>query len=153
MAEYKPIATNRKARHDYEIGETIEAGLVLIGSEVKSLRAGACNLRDGYVEERGGELWLMQVHISEYKQANVWGHEPLRPRKLLLHKKEIGRLLNKVREKGFTIVPTRMYFKDGRVKVEIALARGLRKYDKRQALAAKDSRRDIDRAMRERERG
>ncbi len=149
MAEYKPIATNRKAYHDYEIGDTFEAGLVLMGSEVKSLRSGQCNMQDGFVEDRDGELWMLQVHISEYAQANIWGHEPLRPRKLLLHKQEIARLIARKREKGFTLVPTKMYFKDGRAKVEVALARGRNKGDKRQAMAEKDARRDIQRALKD----
>ncbi len=152
-AEYKPIATNRKAHHDYELGEMFEAGLVLMGSEVKSIRAGGVSLRDGFVHERGGELWLMQVHIAEYEQGGVWGHEPLRPRKLLLHKKEVEKLLTKVHERGYSIIPTRMYFKDGRVKVEVALAKGRKTYDKRAALADKDASRDIQRALKERERG
>lgn len=150
--EYKAIATNRKAQHDYDLSESYEAGLVLVGSEVKSIRAGGVNLREGYVHERNGELWLMQVHIAEYDQSGVWGHEPLRPRKLLLHKKEIAKLLTKVRERGNSIIPTRMYFKDGRVKVEVALARGKRQYDKRAALSEKDTKRDIQRALKERDR-
>jgi SsrA-binding protein len=149
----KVIATNRKARHDYEIGDTYEAGLALLGSEVKSLRSHGCNLTDGFVIERGGELWLMDVHIAEYDYYTAGlGHEPRRPRKLLMHKKEIAKLIGRIRERGFTIVPLQMYFKDGRAKVEIALARGKRQYDKRAALAAKDSRRDVERALKERDR-
>ncbi len=149
----KVVATNRKAHHDYDIGDRFEAGLVLMGSEIKSLREGRCTLGDGFVEERGGELWMMGVNIPEYFQANMNGHKPLRPRKLLLHKKEIAKLISKVRERGFTIVPLQVYLKNGRAKVEIAFARGRRDYDKRDALATKDSRRDIDRALKERDRG
>lgn len=150
MTDYKPIATNRKAYHDYDLGETVEAGLVLTGSEVKSLRAGACNLRDGFAEIRDGEVWLLQVHISEYKQANVWGHAPLRPRKLLLHKKEILKLYDQIRIKGFTLIPTKMYWKDGRAKVELALAKGRKDYDKRQAIAERDNKRDLQRILKSR---
>ncbi len=148
----KNIATNRKASFNYELGEQFEAGLVLMGSEIKSLRESGCSLTDGYVHERNGEMWLMEVHISEYVQSGTFGHTPLRPRKLLLHKKEIARLLAKVHERGYSIIPTRVYFKEGRAKVEIALARGKKQYDKRDALAEKDSRRDIQRALKERDR-
>ncbi|MHB8627054.1 MAG: SsrA-binding protein SmpB [Aggregatilineales bacterium] len=148
----KVIATNRKARHDYEIGDTYEAGMALLGSEVKSLRSHGCNLTDGFVAERNGELWLMDVHIAEYGYYTAGlGHEPRRPRKLLMHKKEIARLITRIRERGYTIVPLQMYFKDGRAKVEIALARGKRQYDKRATLAEKDSRRDVERALKERD--
>lgn len=145
--DYKPIATNRKAFADYEMEETLEAGVVLLGSEVKSLRNGGCNLRDGFVEERNGEFWLLQVHIAEYKQAAVWGHEPLRPRKLLLHKKEIAKFTSKVRERGFTIVPTKLYWKEGRAKIEIALAKGRKDYDKRNAIADRENKRDLQRVL------
>ena len=129
---YKLIADNRKARHDYFIDETVEAGIVLVGTEVKSLRAGRVNLRDSYAEVRGGEIYLTGVHISAYEQGNIWNHEPLRTRKLLLHKREIDRLAGKVREKGFTLVPTRMYFRGSHAKVELGLARGKKFYDKRE---------------------
>src|SRR5579859_6618567 len=143
-SEYKQIATNRRARHDYDLGESYEAGLVLMGSEVKSLRAHGATLGDGFVEERGGELWLLQVHIAEYDYyASAFGHEPRRPRKLLLHKKEIAKLVSKMRERGYTVVPTQMYFKKGRAKVEIALARGRRQYDKRAVIAERENRRDL----------
>jgi len=148
----KIVASNRKAGHDYTLEENIEAGIVLMGSEIKSIRDGRVNLRDGYVQEQNGELWLMNVHISSYDQASVFGHDPMRPRKLLLHRKEIARMISRVREKGYTIVPTLLYLKHGRAKVEIALARGKRQYDKRAAIAERDSKREVERALRERER-
>jgi SsrA-binding protein len=121
-----------------------------MGSEVKSLRNGSCNLKDGFVEERGGELWLLQVHISEYKQATVWGHEPLRPRKLLLHRREIEELAEKVRIKGYSIVPTKLYWKDGRAKVEIALGKGRKQYDKRQAISERENKIQMQRILKNR---
>lgn len=148
----KIVATNRKARHEYFLEDAFEAGIVLAGSEIKSIRDGRVNLRDGYVSAQDGELWLMNVHIADYKQSGPYGHDPLRPRKLLLHRKEITRILARIQEKGYTLVPTLMYLKRGRAKVEIALARGKRQYDKRQTLAERDSRRQIDRALRERDR-
>jgi len=149
-ADFKPIATNRKAYADYDFEETLEAGLSLMGSEVKSLRNGSCNLRDGFVEERGGELWLLQVHISEYTQANIWGHEPLRPRKLLLHRKEIAKLAEKVRIKGYSIVPTKLYWKNGRAKIEIALGKGRKQYDKRQAISDRENKIQMQRIIKNR---
>ena len=145
----KLITVNRKARHDYFIDETVEAGLVLVGTEVKSLREVRVNLRDAYAELRRDELYLVNAHISVYEQGNIWNHEPLRPRKLLLHRREIERLNASVREKGLTVVPTRLYFKDGRVKVEIALARGKDLYDKRQSIRERETKRDMERAVRE----
>ncbi len=147
------VATNRKAHHEYTLEDSIEAGLVLTGSEIKSIREHRVNLKDGYVEERRGELWLLNVHVSEYDQASVFGHDPLRPRKLLLHKKEIARLITRMRERGYTVIPTLMYLKDGRAKVEIAVARGKKQYDKRTAISERDNRRDIERALKERYRG
>lgn len=147
----KVISTNRKARHDYELLDSFEAGLVLMGSEIKSIRSGHVNLREGFVQVRDGELWLMNTHIAAYEQAGVWGHDPLRPRKLLLHKREIDRIAARVQEKGLTIVPTVIYLTHGLAKVEIALARGKRQYDKRQALRKQDSQRQIERSLRERE--
>ena len=149
----KVIASNRKARHDYTLEDQIEAGLVLVGSEIKSIRDGHVNLKEGYVSEQNGELWLLGVHISEYEQAGKWGHEPLRPRKLLLHKKEIARLISRIRERGYTIVPTLLYLKNGRAKVEIAVAKGKREYDKRQAMSERDNQREIDRVLKEQDRG
>jgi SsrA-binding protein len=123
-----------------------------MGTEIKSIRAGRVNLSDGYVQPRDGELWLLNVHIAPYDPAGRYGHEARRPRKLLLHRREIDRLIARVHERGYTIVPVRLYLKEGRAKVEIALARGKRKYDKRQAIAKRDAERDIDRALKERSR-
>ncbi len=150
MAGIKVIARNRKAARDYHLEDRREAGLVLVGSEIKSIRAGRVNLSDGYVQPRDGELWLVNVHIASYDPAGRYGHEPLRSRKLLLHRREIDRLTSRVQERGYTIVPTRLYLKEGRAKVEVALARGKRKYDKRQAIAKRSAQRDIDRALKER---
>ncbi|MBA2416854.1 MAG: SsrA-binding protein SmpB [Geodermatophilaceae bacterium] len=147
------IAQNRKARHDYTILEAMEAGLVLTGTEVKSLRAGRASLVDGFATIDGGEVFLHGVHIPEYTQGTWTNHEPRRVRKLLLHKGEIDRLIGKTRESGLTLVPLQMYFKDGRVKVEIALARGKRSYDKRQDLAARDADREIAKALGRRAKG
>ena len=153
MAGIKVVATNRKAGRDYHLEDKQEAGLVLKGTEIKSIRAGRVNLSDGYVQPRDGELWLVNVHIAPYDPAGqYYGHDPLRPRKLLLHRREIDRLLSRIVERGYTVVPTRMYLKDGRAKVEIALARGKRKYDKRQAIAERTAKRDVERALKERDR-
>jgi SsrA-binding protein len=149
----KMVTENRKAHHDYHIEETYEAGMALTGTEVKSLRAGGCNLRDSHVEVRDGEAIMLGTHISPYKQGNRFNHEPLRPRKLLLHKLEIRRLAQRVREKGYTVVPLRIYFKGSRAKVEIGLARGKHTYDKRRDLAEKDAKRAMERVMAGRERG
>ena len=149
----KLIAQNKKARHDYSILDTYEAGLVLTGTEVKSLRAGRASLVDGYALIKDGEVWLQGVHIPEYTEGTWTNHEPRRPRKLLLHSKEISRLIGKTRESGVTLVPLSLYFKDGRAKVEIALARGKRTYDKRQALAERQAGREIARAMGRRSKG
>lgn len=152
MAGIKIVATNRKAARDFHLEERHEAGLVLAGTEIKSIRAGGVNLSDGYVQPRDGELWLLNVHIAPYDQAGRHGHKPRRPRKLLLHRREINRLTSRVETRGYTIVPTRLYLKGGRAKVEIALARGKRKYDKREAILKRDVQRDIDRALKERSR-
>jgi SsrA-binding protein len=143
----KVVAQNRKARHDYAIEDTYEAGLVLVGTEVKSLREGRASLVDGFAVIRDGEAWLQNVHIPEYTEGTWTNHEPRRERKLLMHKHEILRLIGKTRETGFTLVPLALYFKDGRAKVEIALARGKRTYDKRQALAERQASREAQRAM------
>lgn len=150
MSGTKTVATNRKAAHDFHLQDRHEAGLVLKGTEIKSIRAGRVSLKEGYVQPRNGELWLVDVHIAPYDPAGRYGHEPKRPRKLLLHRREIDRLISRVRERGYTIVPLRLYLKDGRAKVEIALARGKRQYDKRQAISKRDSQRDIERALKER---
>jgi SsrA-binding protein len=144
------IARNRRARHDYHIEDVVEAGLVLTGTEVKSLRAGRASLTDGFGQLADGELWLHGVHIPEYTQGTWTNHEPRRPRKLLLHRKEIDRLASKTAERGLTLVPLELYFKDGKVKVEMALARGKRNYDKRQDLAQRDAAREVERAFRRR---
>ncbi len=144
------IARNRRARHDYHIEDTIEGGLVLTGTEVKSLRAGRASLTDGFAQIQDGELWLHGVHIPEYTQGTWTNHEPRRPRKVLLHRKEIDRWAAKTAERGLTIVPLALYFKDGRVKVELALARGKRTYDKRHDLAQRDAAREVERAFRRR---
>jgi SsrA-binding protein len=149
MAE-KLIAENRRARHDYQLLDRVEAGLVLTGTEVKSLRAGRAVLGQAYADVRDGEAWLHGAEIAVYEQGNRANHEPTRPRKLLLHRREIDRLYGQVREKGLTLVPTRLYFKDGRVKVELALARGKDTVDKRRSLAERDAKRQIERAMKAR---
>jgi SsrA-binding protein len=144
----KLIAQNKKAYHDYFIEETLEAGIVLTGTEVKSLRAGRANLRDSYAAVEKGELFLIGAHISPYEQGNIFNHDPLRPRKLLVHARELRRLFGKVKVAGYTLVPTKMYFKDGRAKVEIGLAKGKALYDKRQVLATKEAERDMARSFR-----
>ena len=148
--EHKDIARNRRARHDYHILDVVEAGVVLTGTEVKSLRAGRASLTDGFAELRDGELWLMGVHIPEYTLGTWTSHEPRRPRKRLLHRREINRLASQISEQGLTIVPLALYFSGGRVKVELALARGKRAYDKRQDLARRDAAREVERALRRR---
>lgn len=142
----KNIAQNRRARHDYHIEDTFEAGLVLTGTEVKSLRAGRANLTDGYAHIRDGEVWLEGVHIPEYTQGTWTNHAARRPRKLLLHRREIGKLADAMNESGRTIIPLSLYFKDGKAKVEVAVARGKRAYDKRQAIAKRDAEREMQRA-------
>ena len=141
------VAQNKKARHDYHIDDVYEAGLVLVGTEVKSLRAGRASLVDGYAVVKDGEVWLHNVHIPEYTEGTWNNHEPRRPRKLLLRRDEIKRLIGKTQEQGFTLVPLSLYFKDGYAKVEIALARGKKAYDKRQTLAERDANRDIAKEM------
>lgn len=140
-----PVASNRRARHDYHIEETFEAGLVLTGSEVKSLRDGKASLQDAYGLIRGSEIYLVGVHIPPYKQASMLNHEPLRPRKLLLHAAEIRRLAGKTAERGYTLVPLRIYFKGNKAKAEIALAKGKRSFDKREAIAKRDAEREMAR--------
>ncbi len=144
----KIICVNRKARFDYEIEDVYEAGLSLLGTEVKSLRDGRVNLKDAYADVRQGEVYLVNAHIDPYEQGNRNNHDPERPRKLLLHKEEIRRLIGKTQERGLTLVPTRMYFTGGRAKVEIGLGKGKKNYDKRQDLKRRDAERDIQRAIR-----
>ncbi len=143
----KIITDNKKARFDYEILEKFEAGLVLTGSEVKSLRAGAVNLKDSYVSFRDGEAYLQNAHISEYKSSSYNNHTPERLRKLLLHREELNKIMGKVREKTLTCIPLKLYFKEGRVKVELGLGRGKKKHDKRESLKQKDSQRELARVM------
>lgn len=147
--EIKLIAKNRKARHDYHILETFEAGLALVGSEVKSLRAGQANLKNSFGQVKNEELYLLEMHISPYDKASQSGHDPTRPRKLLMHKREIRRLLGKTIEKGLTLVPLSLYFKGGRAKVELALVTGKRKYDKRRAIAEREAKRALERVFKE----
>jgi SsrA-binding protein len=146
----KVIARNRRARHDYDIQDVLEAGLVLTGTEVKSLRAGRASLTDGFGEVTDNEVWLHNVHIPEYAMGTWTNHEPRRTRKLLLHRKQIDRLAVATAERGLTLVPLSLYFKDGKAKVELAVARGKRTYDKRHDLARRDAAREIDRALRRR---
>ena len=149
----KIVAVNRRATHDYFIDDRIEAGLVLTGTEIKSIREGRVNLREGYARITGDEAWLTNVHIAPYEQGNRYNHEPLRDRKLLLHRNEIKELVGKVRQRGYTLIPLQLYLKRGRAKVEIGLARGKREYDKRESIARREAQREIERGLRERSRG
>lgn len=144
----RDITVNRRAFHDYHVDDRFEAGIALVGSEVKSLREGRVNLSDAYARFVGDELWLIGAHVSPYGPASAFGHDPKRDRKLLMHRRELDRLAGKVNEKGLTLVPLRVYWKDGRAKVEIGLARGKKQYDKRQAIKERDERRAMDRARR-----
>ena len=143
----KTVATNRKAHHEYFIDDTFEAGLVLTGTEIKSVRTGQVNLRDSFAMIKEGELWLMNAHIAAYLRGSYANHEPRRPRKLLMHRREIERLAGKVQEKGFTLIPLRVYLKNNRAKVELGLARGKKQYDKRATLREKDTRREVERVV------
>ena len=145
----KIIAKNRKARHEYELLEFFEAGLVLTGTEIKSIRANRVSLARGYVQAREDELWLVEAHIAEYEHGNQQNHEPTRPRKLLLHRREINKILDGLAQKGLTAVPTMLYLKNGRAKLEFALARGKKLHDKRQTVAKRDSQRQVERALRQ----
>lgn len=148
----KTIAVNRKARHDYFIEETYEAGIELFGTEVKSLRAGGCNLKDSWCSIDDGELFLMGMHISPYEKGNIFNRDPLRVRKLLMHKKEIMRLFGIVKQDSYTLIPLSLYFKGSRVKVEVGLCKGKKLHDKRQDMAKRDAKREIERAIKERNR-
>jgi SsrA-binding protein len=149
----KVVARNRKALHDYHIEDRYEAGVVLRGTEIKSIREGRVSIRDGFVRPRDGELWLLDVHIGAYKPAGqYYGHDPTRPRKLLLHRYQIDRLISEVERSGYTIIPLQMYLRGGKAKVEIALAKGKAKHDKRRSIAERDAQREIERAMRDRRR-
>jgi SsrA-binding protein len=152
MAGEKLIAENRKARHEYHLLDRVEAGLVLSGSEVKSLREGHAQLQRAFADIRDGELWLVGLHISPYEQAGIENHDPDRDRKLLLHRREIDSLKGKVQERGFTLVPTRLYFKHGRAKVELALAKGKDVRDRRREISKRDADRQIERALKQRSR-
>jgi SsrA-binding protein len=145
--DYKNITVNRKARHEYSVIQTFEAGIVLQGTEVKALREGKANLVDSYASLKNGEVWLIGAHISEYTQGNINNHIPVRDRKLLLNKSEIRRLIGKVKEKGLTLIPLRLYFKNGKVKAEIALAKGKKVYDKRESIAKRDLQREQERRI------
>ncbi len=145
----KVVYNNKRATFDYELLERIEAGVALTGTEIKSIRANNVSLQRSYVQARGDELWLLEANISPYEHGNRLNHEPTRPRKLLLHRREINRILTALAQKGLTIVPTRLYLKGGRAKVEIALARGKRKFDKREDMARRDADRQVERALRE----
>ncbi|MDI9476730.1 MAG: SsrA-binding protein SmpB [Clostridiales bacterium] len=147
----KIISTNKKARHDYFIEETYEAGIALVGTEVKSIRQGKINIKDGYGQVENGEVFLYNVHISPYEQGNIFNRDPLRARKLLLHKNEIRKLIGYVQQKGYTLVPLSFYLRDGLVKVELGVGIGKRKYDKREVIAKKDAERRIEREFRERQ--
>jgi SsrA-binding protein len=146
MSGRKVVATNRQARFNYEILDTYEAGMALLGSEVKSLRAGHVQLKDSYATIRGGEVWLEHAHVSPYSFADKGGHDPERPRKLLLHRREIDRLTGRIKEEGLTLVPIQMYFMDGKAKVELGLAKGKRTHDKRKAIVERQQKREMDRA-------
>jgi len=143
----KTVVTNRKARHNYHILDSVEAGIVLTGSEIKSIRAGRVSLGDAYVRPEDGELWLLNAHIARYNASSYMSHEPMRPRKLLLHRKQIDSLTSTVVEKGFTLVPLRLYIKDSIAKLEVALARGKKLYDKRESIIRRETERAMDRAM------
>ena len=140
----KLVANNKKAYHDYFVDEKYEAGLVLHGTEVKSLRMGQCSIKESFIRIEDGEVWVYGMHISPYEMGNIFNKDPLRPKKLLMHKAEIHKLLGKIKEKGFTLVPLQVYFKDGRAKIEIGLCRGKKLYDKRQDIAKKDQRREAE---------
>jgi SsrA-binding protein len=149
----KAVATNRRARYDYDIEETFEAGMVLTGAEVKSLRGGRASLSEAYARVSEGEVWLENLHISPYAQATLRDYDPLRPRKLLLHRNQIERLIGKTQESGVTLVPMRLYFKRGLAKLQLGLGRGKRRYEKRQAIAEREHRREMERALARRTRG
>jgi len=150
---FKVVARHPTAHRDYQIEETIEAGMVLVGTEVKSLRRGSCSLKDGFALVRGGEVFLHNVYIAPYEAGNRYNHDPTRPRKLLLKKREIARLIGKTEQRGYTLIPLKIYFKDGYAKVELAVAKGLARYDKREKIRRKEQEREIERAMKEFRRG
>ncbi|MDO5602572.1 MAG: SsrA-binding protein SmpB [Oscillospiraceae bacterium] len=149
MQENKTIAVNRKARHDYFVLEALEAGIELVGTEVKSIRNGAVNLKDSWIDVNHGELYLLGAHISPYEKGNIFNRDPLRPRRLLVHKKEVVRLEQQLKTQGLTLIPLQLYFKGPRVKVEVGLCKGKKLYDKRADAASRDAKRDMERAMKE----
>jgi SsrA-binding protein len=149
--EGKQVAQNKKAYHDYFIEETYEAGIVLQGTEIKSIRAGKANLKDSYARIQNGEAWLYSMHVSPYEQGNRYNHDPLRPRKLLLHKREINKLLGETKEVGYALVPVKLYLKNGFCKVLLGLAKGKKNYDKREDLKKKEAKREIERVFRDRQ--
>jgi len=151
MSRSDTLATNRKAYHDYHILETFEAGIALLGTEVKSIRDGKANLKEALVRVKDEEAYLVGCHIHPYTHGNIANHDPLRTRKLLLHKREIRRLMGQVQEKGLTLIPTRLYVKNGRIKLELAMARGKRLHDKREALKAREAGREVERALKDRD--
>lgn len=146
----KIVAKNREARHEYFIEETFEAGIALSGTEVKSIRRGNISLKDAWCNVKDGEIWVRQMHIAPYEQGNIFNKDPIRPRRLLMHKREIMRMFGKVKQEGYSIIPLSVYFRNARVKVEVALCKGKKLYDKRQDAAVRDAKRQIDRAMKER---
>ncbi|KGP76202.1 SsrA-binding protein [Desulfosporosinus sp. Tol-M] len=146
----KIVAENRKAFHDYFIDDRVEAGIILTGTEIKSIRNGKINLKDSYARINNGEVWVYQMHISPFEQGNRYNHDPLRPRKLLLHRSEINKLVGKIQQQGLTLLPIKIYLKNGMAKVELAVGQGKKNYDKRQALAEREGKRDIERALRDR---
>jgi SsrA-binding protein len=152
MAQIQQVASNRKALHDYDITERLEAGISLTGTEIKSIRAGGAHIREAYARPVDGEMWLYGAHIASYEAASYQNHDPVRPRRLLLHKRQIYEWARAVNERGLTIVPLSLYLKDGRAKVELGLAKGRRQYDKRQAIARRDAEREMQRALKERSR-
>ncbi|MBT9138535.1 MAG: SsrA-binding protein [Syntrophomonadaceae bacterium] len=149
--EEKVFAKNRKAFHDYHIDEKYEAGMVLTGTEVKSIRSGKANLKDSYARVENSEVFILNMHVSPYEQGNRFNHEPLRKRKILMNRREINRLIGLTREKGYTLIPLKLYAKKGFIKVEIALARGKKEYDKRDAIAAKEAKREVERVFKDRQ--
>lgn len=149
---FKTIAQNRKARHDFFVEESFEAGIELVGTEVKSLRNGSCSLKESWCEIKNGEIYVKQMHISPYEQGNIFNRDPLRERKLLMHKREIAKLNSQIMQKGYTVIPLSVYFKGSRVKIQIGLCRGKKLYDKREDSAKRDAKRDIERAIKERSR-
>ena len=149
----KTVATNRKAYHNYHIGDSIEAGIALTGTEIKSIRGGRVSLTDAYVRPEGGELWLVNAHIARYEAGSYMSHQPTRPRRLLLHRKQINDLTSRVVEKGFTLLPLKLYIKDSLAKVEVALAKGKKLYDKRESIARHEAEREIERTIKRRKLG